>query len=134
MAAADAPRNTPLAPASAECGESAGGRGWGFGWLPWILVVGVLATLIAAGWFLPFAHPTGGPPPFWPIVPFGIVLAIVVLFLALRTTVRGFGPWYGRRWSEPASAREIVRCRYARGEITAQQLREMLGDLDERSD
>jgi uncharacterized membrane protein len=112
------------------CGSGRGGR---FGWIPLVVVAGVLATLIVVGWFAAWPHGSGPVPPFWPFLPFGFLLVVVLVVLAFRASGRGPGGWASRQWSYPESAEEIVRSRYARGEITSQQLHEMLRELDDRS-
>jgi putative membrane protein len=63
----------------------------------------------------------------WPLVP---IFWLLVIFLFLRLFVwRGGRGWahYGARGSDP---RSILAERYARGEITHQEYRERLGNLE----
>lgn len=116
------------------------GRGAGFWWAP-LIVFGTLAAVlvglavaVSTGW-LP-GPPWGGPyPVFWPLFPLGFFLVIFLVFFALRWSWWGSGRWRGGYWGYggPAGpgAREILRQRYARGEITREQLQQMIRDLDE---
>lgn len=119
-----------LEPDPSDCGF--GGRGWGgrCWWVPILAAVGVVAALAVVARFERWPQVPGPFPAFWPFVPFGF-LAVFVLIALL---VRSFAWRYGPRWSGPrsyaVSADEIVRRRYACGEITAEQLREMLRELD----
>ena len=117
----------------AECGYDGRGGGWRFWWVPFLAVAGLAVTLAIVAWLLPPPSVPGPVPPLWPFVPFGLVLVVVLGILVVRSSRRGYGPWWGGPWSYGASAREIVRQRYARGEITAQQLHEMLRELDTSS-
>jgi uncharacterized membrane protein len=117
----------------AECGYVGRGGGGRYGWVPFLAVAGLLVGLAVVAWLLPPPSVPGPVPPLWPFVPFGLVLVVVLVVLVVRSTGRGYGPWWGGSWSYGASAREIVRRRYARGEITAQQLHEMLRELDPAS-
>lgn len=58
----------------------------------------------------------------------GIVLLIVWLVRRVSSDVTG-GALAGGRYGGPASAKEILQQRYARGEIDRQQYQEMLADL-----
>ena len=93
-----------------------------------IVVVGVAVVAFA------FAEGrlSGGPYPFfWPWFPFGILFLFVLVVFALRGAF--WGPWGGRRgfgrYGDPA--RDILRRRYAAGELPQEQYREMLRVLEE---
>jgi putative membrane protein len=122
----------PSAGPSPYCGPD-GGRGWGF-WplIPVLLLAGGL-LLTAVAWSFGGAGGWGGPAPFfWPIFPFGFFLFFVVVFFAFRFAWRGRGWWGGPLyWRPSSSAREVVRERYARGEISKEQLAKMIQDLDQ---
>jgi putative membrane protein len=108
-----------------------------FGWV----VVGLLALLVIGSlvfWGVGLAthsFPGGLYRPFFPFgfffFPFGFFIFILFLFLIFRLIFWG-GGWGGRRryyyWSD---AKEILRQRYARGEITKDQFDQMMRDLDE---
>lgn len=107
-------------------------------WRTWtILLAAVLLTAAAAvvlgvlGWSGPF-RPWSGPfPLLWPFFPLGFFVLFFLLFGILRFA------WWGPRWgwgawgAPTASAKEVLRIRFARGEITREQLRQMARDLDE---
>jgi putative membrane protein len=106
-------------------------------WLFPIAVVAVVVAVAAAAvlWIL-LGHP-GGPPsgpwPFpWPLVPFVFPFVFPFLFFAILWVgfFRWGGGWGGRGgWNRPPTALEILEMRYARGEITRDQFREMRGEL-----
>jgi putative membrane protein len=118
--------------------QSQNRRGNGGGWLRWIIVgllaifvVGVLATWAVA---IATRHlPTGYPGWFYPFgfFPFGFLLFFLFLFLVVRVAFWGrwgfwnYHPYY---WGD---AREILRERYARGEISREQFNQMMRDLDQ---
>jgi putative membrane protein len=126
---------------------SDGGRRRGgvhlFGWI----VIGLLAALVVGSltlWGIGLA--TGRTPfffagghPFFFFFPFGFVFFLIFVFFVARLLFWGGGAWWGWRgrgyrsryyyWGD---AREILRQRYARGEITKEQFEQMNRDLDER--
>ncbi|MCI4345427.1 MAG: hypothetical protein L3K07_01535 [Thermoplasmata archaeon] len=104
-------------------------------WFPGVLLVGLgalYALLLGAvllGW-LPRGTPGGSGPPFWPIFPFGFFLVVLLVFVAFRWACWGAG-WGGHTpWPARDEAQEILRERYARGEITRDQLLAMSSDLE----
>jgi uncharacterized membrane protein len=115
---------------------SAGPRGlprWR--WWPWIVLglvvtgVAIWFTLVALG---RFAAPEGGTPSplWWPFFPFGFFLVVLATFLVFRWGWWGVG-WCGRGYGpESFDAHAILLERYARGEISAEQLREMRREID----
>ncbi|MGI0054152.1 MAG: hypothetical protein ACREBZ_00270 [Thermoplasmata archaeon] len=129
MSAADPTRDASPSDAHADCG-----RPWRPGWFPWI-PLGVVAALVVGAvvvWWLnagPFAHGGSTYPLFWPLFPLGFFLVLLLVFLSFRVWGRG-RPW-NRGWHVGWSAREILSARYARGEISRDQLRQMMRDLDE---
>lgn len=124
------------------------GRPWGYGppvrrYHPagWILPIAVLVALVTVGivaWVV-VGGPVraGGTPIFWPFFPFGIFLLLFVVLFAVRAAMwgrggpRGYGWGPGRGWGGPGSARQILRMRYARGEITSEQFQQMDRELRE---
>ena len=88
-----------------------------------VVVVTVVGGPAASGTF-------PGPFYFWPLFPLCFFLAIGLLFVVVRFGVWGFGY---RRWhvEDPGyRARGILQERFARGEISAEQLREMRRELE----
>lgn len=107
----------------------------------WILPIGVLIAVFAVvivAWVVA-AGPvrSGGTPIFWPFFPFGIFLLLFVVLFAVRAATwgggwrGGYGGGPGRGWAGPGSARQILRMRYARGEITSEQFQQMDRELRE---
>ncbi len=105
---------------------------------PWILIPAVIAiasfaiigflTFGAGG---PYPWPWWGFFPWFPFVGIWIFLGFLFLFGFFRW---GAGPWgWGHGWdhADRDNSRTILRERYARGEITGEQLDEMQRDLDE---
>jgi putative membrane protein len=103
-------------------------------WIP----LGIVAVLIASGAIFALLVSAGivrGPPfpgsfpPFWFLFPLGfLVLWLVVFWVA--------GPWrHWGRWTGSGygvdDAESIVRERYARGEISREEMVRMLEDLRE---
>jgi uncharacterized membrane protein len=106
----------------------------GLGWFPWVLLAGIALLLFlvatsAVGW-LPHPGPNGPYPVVWPLFPFGFFLLFALLFLLFRTGRWDSGPWGNCYRPEADSAQGILRQRYARGEISAEELRRMMRELD----
>ncbi len=131
MAQTQSLRAVPPADRVHPCGP---GRGKGWGWWPLIplailggaLTVGLLAwPLGAPGW-------SRGPgPDLWALFPFGIFFTAILVFFLIRWAFWGYG-WHGR-WAWPGyeTAEEVLRGRFARGEIDADRFREMLNVLED---
>lgn len=123
----------PLDPEDAACAS------WGGGWYSrwWLLVpllfLGVLVTAAVLSAWLgggpPFPVSSGAAPWFWPVFPLGFFLLFVLIFGGLRWTVWGYGGGYRWRDLGGVSAVEILRRRFARGEISAEQFRQMSREL-----
>lgn len=110
-------------------------RGWRH---PAIFIaIGAIALLFIIGtsliFFVFFApHPFVGY--FFPFGIFWVFLLVFLVFGILRWAFWGWGwrsrGYYGRYYDQ---AHQILRERYARGEITKEQLDQMMRDLDRRS-
>ncbi len=109
-----------------------GPRHWGF-----FIAFLAVALVFIIGISLLIYHFAPRPyPAYWfPFFPFGFFGAFLLIFLAfgiLRWTLWGWG-WRGRgyyRGYRYDSAHQILRERYARGEITKEQMEAMERDLD----
>jgi putative membrane protein len=98
-----------------------------------VAIVLVFAAL-AAHAFYPSAMPSGYPIFGWWFFPFGFIFFFIFIFFILRMVFWGFGGWGWRRgYYRYGGAREILRQRYARGEITKDQFDQMMRDLDQHS-
>ena len=119
--------------------------GWILGGLFALVIIGVfvIPLLFVGGWG--WGHIGPGPYytgsyyfPFF-FFPFGFLIFLFVAFFVVRTIFWGFGwgrrGWYGYghgHWRYSSDAREILRRRYASGEITKEQFDQMKKDLDEQ--
>lgn len=120
--------------------SSRSGEGCGVSGRGWFLVPILLAALVLAGLayavlegtgVLPGFTPSGPFPPFWWVFPLGFFAFWVFVWLVVRPWAWG-GYWYrGGGWAHRAGAEEILRERFARGELSKDQLRRMIGDLEE---
>jgi uncharacterized membrane protein len=120
--------SSPSPPSSdAELASGSGGRIWPV--LPVVFLVGLLFVGVILWGFMGTGSWKGPAPLFWPIFPLGFIL-FAAIFLCLR-----FGGW-GDAWradhhGQPGhSAREILRQRYARGELSRAQFQEMMAALE----
>ena len=102
-----------------------------FGGLVLLALVAILLTMA----FRPYYYPTmmpyyGG----WFFFPFGFVFFIFIVFALSRLL---FWPWaWGWRrsyWHHGDEASEILRQRYAKGELTKEQFTQMMKDLEQHS-
>jgi len=109
----------------------------------WILfgliafVVVILAAFALLAYFAPLPVRTFGYY-WWPAFPFGIVVFFVAIFLIFGVIRWAFWGWgwrrgYYGRGGYYADPKQILKRRYARGEITKDQYDQMMRDLDEHS-
>ena len=70
---------------------------------------------------------------WWFFFPFGFIFFFIVLFIVSRFVFWGWWGWGRRRsyWYGHGEATEILRQRYARGEITKEQYDQMSRDLEQ---
>jgi len=120
-------------------GEQHPHRGNPFAWAAFavvlVAVVAFLAILATHGYPSVPAGTYYGYPPFgwWFFFPFGIFFLFIILLFVSRLIFwpMGWGRrryWYGYGYG---NASEIVRQRYARGEITKEQFEQMKKDLEQ---
>jgi uncharacterized membrane protein len=105
-----------------------------YGWVPALLIGALLAlaglTLVLS--WLGALPPLGigpGPSPPWVVFP----LVFLVFWLFVAVWVRPWRWWGARAWAfapvPSVGAEDIVRTRFARGEISQEQMARMLADL-----
>ncbi len=71
---------------------------------------------------------------WWFFFPFGLIFFFVLIFVAGRLIFWPIGwGWRRRYWYGYGDANEILRQRYARGEITKEQFDQMRRDLEQHS-
>ena len=93
-----------------------------------VAVVALFAAVLTHG-FLPgpyYGYPWYG----WWFFPFGILFFFMFVFFVARLVLWPLG-WRRRYWYGYGDAREILRQRYARGEISKDQFDQMRRDLDQ---
>lgn len=100
-----------------------------------LLLVGLIAFLLTAA-FHPYYN-TGLMPYYggwWFFFPFGFFFIFFIIFAVSRLIFWPWG-WGWRRgyWYHQDEAAEILRQRYARGEITKDQFAQMMRDLEQHS-
>ena len=120
----------PSGSEDAACGPGTRSR---WVWLPLVLAITGIVVLGGVAWWwggVASSPWSGLPHPFfWPLVPLAFFVVLVLVFSFARFPFWG---WRGRgAWSHGPDAREILRIRFARGEISRDQLRQMLRDLNE---
>lgn len=118
-------------------GNERASRGMRFGWLMVCLILLAILAFVIALTVRVFSRPAityyyGGP--FLLFFPFGILLFFLIVFVVARLI---FLPWgLGHRrayWRHHSEAAEIVKARYARGEITKEQFDQMMRDLEQHA-
>lgn len=103
-----------------------------FGWI----VLAILAVLIIGGVLLFAAGFAFGFFPFafyrsFFFFPFGFLIFLLFLFLIFRFAFWGWGwGWRRRGYYGWTDSKEILRMRYARGEISKEQFDQMMHDID----
>ena len=113
-------------------------RGMRFGWLlVCLILLAVLAFVIALTvrvFFPPATTPYHDGRFFLFFFPFGILLFFLIVFAIARLIFRPWGGGYRRAyWRHHSEAAEIVKARYARGEITKEQFDQMMRDLEQHA-
>lgn len=115
------------------------------GFFGWILALVVAVFILAAvGAFVGHLFYGPGPmyyygPGYFPFgfFPFGFIFFVLFIFLIARMVFWrggwGWGRWgyrgyYGGYWGD---AREILKHRYAKGELTKEQFEQMMRDLEQ---
>ena len=111
-------------------------RGMRLGWLlVCLILLAILAFVIALTvrvFFTPATSPYHGGRFFLFFFPFGILLFCLVVFAIVQPIFRPWGGGYRRaHWRHYSEAAEIVKARYARGEITKEQFDQMMRDLEQ---
>ena len=107
-----------------------------FAWLLVALAAVVLVALAASFFFRPYTPMMtyyGAPFYGWGFFPFGSIFFIIFVFFVFRFVFWGWGGWGWRRGYgySYGDAREILRQRYAKGEITKDQFEQMMRDLEQ---
>jgi len=110
--------------------------GWAIFALVAVAVIGFFVTPFLWGYYgmMPAATATTYPMPYfgWFFWPFGFLIFFFLIFGVFRWL---FFPWgrgyYGGRWQRWGTPEEILRRRYARGEITKDQFDQMMRDLQQ---
>jgi putative membrane protein len=98
---------------------------------PLLLIAALVATVIGVSFYFNAASPQAYG--WWPWAPFGWFFFIPLFFVAFFA-LRFFwwGPWGGRGWYyHEVSAMQVLRERFARGEITREQFEQMRKDLEQ---
>ena len=115
-----------------------GFMGWILGLVVALLILAAAASFFGRYYYAPYAPYYYGPGyfPFGFFFPFGFVFFVIFIFLLFRLIFWrggwGWGRWgyggYGGYWGD---AKEVLRVRYARGEITKEQYDQMMRDLSQ---
>ena len=124
----------------ANCGEQHARRGSPLGWailaVVLVAIISFFTVLAIRGYPNATMMTYNGYPAFggWFFFPFGFIFFFIIVFLVFRFLFWGLWGWgsWGRRryWYGYGDAREILRQRYAKGEITKEQFDQMTRDLE----
>jgi uncharacterized membrane protein len=107
----------------------------------WLIPIALLGALVGAGvvfWTLVSVRvlptpPIAGPyPPLWFLFPIGFLLFWLLVILLVARRGKWVGPW-GWGGEPHPDAGEVVRNRYARGEISQEEMSHRLQVLQESS-
>lgn len=121
------------------------GRYGGMHWFGWLIIALLIVMVVAfvgslfTGRYYGYGPMMGygGYPYFGWFFPFGFIFPLIFVLIIVRMAFWGFGGWGGRRrWRYGyaqgyGDAREILRQRYASGDITKDQFDQMMSDLDQ---
>jgi putative membrane protein len=110
--------------------------GWAIFALVALIVIGIFVSPFLWGYYgmmPPGTTATYSMPYFgWFFWPLGALFILLLIFVAVRLLLF---PWsrgyYGGRWQHWGAPEEILRRRYARGEITKDQFDQMMRDLEQ---
>ena len=108
--------------------------GWVLGIVLAVLVIGFLVSLVYfGGMYMMGTNPYYYPRPFFGFLffPFGLIAFFFLVFVVFRLAFWPGRRGYHGRWGSWNDADEILRRRYARGEITKEQFEQMRRDLDQ---
>lgn len=111
-------------------------RGMRFGWLlVGLILLAVFAFVIALTvrvFFRPTTMPYYGGGIFLFFFPFGVLVLFLIVIVIARLILWPWGGGYRRAyWRHHSEATEIVKARYARGEITKEQFDQLMRDLEQ---
>jgi putative membrane protein len=108
------------------------------GWIIGVLLLFLVVALVASAMFFWVPLAMGTTPyfahPFFMLfffLPLGFVLFLLLIALVFSLAFRPWRRRYYRRWRDWDDANEILRQRYARGEITKEQFEQMQRDLEQ---
>jgi putative membrane protein len=99
-----------------------------------VTVIVFVATLVARSYPYTPTMPYGDTFFGWWFFPFGFFFFLIFLFFIFRVAIWGWGGgwgWRHRYFYRYGDAREILRQRYASGEITKDQFEQMMRDLEQ---
>ncbi len=103
--------------------------GWVIGGLLILLLIGLFATPFFSGYYR-MMSPYYYPHPFFGFIfPFGFLLFFLIFFV-FRWILFPWKRGYYGHWYHGGEAEDILRQRYARGEMTKEQFEQMMRDLE----
>lgn len=108
---------------------------WAIVALAALAIIAFAAVLFVHAYpYTPVAGSYGYPFYGWWVFPFGFIFFIIFIFFIARLAFWGWGGGWGRRYYyRYGDAKDILRQRYARGEISKDQFEQMTRDLDQHS-